>query len=53
MKKTKEKTSKKQNSISKEDSQKLKEILEQIDQNDRSVEFLQPVDFKGTFYILQ
>ena len=48
MKKTKEKITKKQNLLSKEDSQKMKEICEEIERNDRSVEFLQPVDYKGT-----
>ena len=48
MKKNKEKTGvKKQNSISKEDAQKVREIITEIEDDGRSEEFKLPVDFKS------
>jgi hypothetical protein len=47
MKKSKDKVvNKKQNSIVKEDLQKIREIIKEIEDDGRSDEFKQPVDYK-------
>lgn len=51
MKKSKDKVVKKHNFIVKEDLQKIREIIKEIEDDGRSDEFKFPVDYKCNFYL--